>query len=305
MAKYSIVIPLYNKANFIECCLESVKKQSFNDYEVIIINDGSNDGSYEIVSRWIEKESNYDKFFLYSIRNSGVSVARNTGVMYSKGSFIALLDADDYWETRHLEYLDKLVQSYSDSVDIFSCASKQILDGVELLPNLGGYNKFFGIVDFFKVSLISNGFINSSSVCIKKEVLVRNPFPSKMGNFEDIITWARISRDKGFAFDSTYTSVYRLDSTSSSIDIKFENYVYFRKIIKSELACINNSDLYSIKFLIIHILFARLKTPFRDYVVKTFQIKNRSQLVFIVCLVGVLIPRRLLHKLRNIRKKII
>ena len=95
---FSIIIPLYNKENAIEKTLKSVFNQSFTDYEVIVINDGSTDKSKEKVYAFSDS-----RLRLISTENKGVSQARNLGISESKGKLIAFLDADDLLATTCLE----------------------------------------------------------------------------------------------------------------------------------------------------------------------------------------------------------
>ncbi|MBT8256619.1 MAG: glycosyltransferase family 2 protein, partial [Bacteroidia bacterium] len=97
---FSVVIPLYNKEAFISTTIRSVLDQSFQDFELLVIDDGSTDDSHKIV-----QEFNDSRIRLKSIKNSGVSVARNFGVEKSKYDWIAFLDADDYWTSGFLETL--------------------------------------------------------------------------------------------------------------------------------------------------------------------------------------------------------
>lgn len=107
MPFFSVVIPLYNKEDYIETTLKSVLNQTFADFEILVINDESTDDS---VAKIIK--INDQKIQLYSQKNQGVSVARNLGVEKSKGKLIAFLDADDYWFPNHLEELAKLYHNF-------------------------------------------------------------------------------------------------------------------------------------------------------------------------------------------------
>lgn len=102
MISFSVIIPLYNKANYIESCLNSVLKQTHQDFEVIIVNDGSTDGSEKIVEKF-----NNPNIRMISQENKGASSARNKGIANANYNWIALLDADDYWYPNHLEELQK------------------------------------------------------------------------------------------------------------------------------------------------------------------------------------------------------
>ena len=100
---FSVIIPLFNKENEIKSTLESVLSQTFQDFEVIVIDDGSTDNGKKIV-----EDFNNSKIKLISTRNNGVSKARNIGIEEAKGALIAFLEADDFWFENHLQLLSEL-----------------------------------------------------------------------------------------------------------------------------------------------------------------------------------------------------
>ena len=106
----SVIIPLYNKAPHIKRAIDSVLQQTFQDFELIIINDGSTDGSEHIVS-----EYNDSRIHLINQKNQGVSAARNNGVNHSKSDFVSFLDADDEWLPEFLETILKLREVYPNA----------------------------------------------------------------------------------------------------------------------------------------------------------------------------------------------
>ena len=91
--KISIIVPVYNVKEYLRECLESLVNQSFENYEIIIINDGSTDGSDLICQKYKER---YENIRYYSQSNKGQSAARNLGVRKSKGEYILFVDSDDY-----------------------------------------------------------------------------------------------------------------------------------------------------------------------------------------------------------------
>lgn len=99
--KVSVIIPLYNKKNYIAATINSVLTQTMGDYEVLIIDDGSTDGSADVVTAFCDV-----RIKLHTQENHGVSSARNRGIELAQGDFIAFLDADDCW---HPDYLEKMV----------------------------------------------------------------------------------------------------------------------------------------------------------------------------------------------------
>ncbi len=112
---FSVVIPLYNKANYISQCIKSVLDQSFSDFEIVMVDDGSTDGSVELVHGFLD-----DRIRLISQTNQGVSVARNTGITRATGRYVAFLDADDYWEPDLLETARRDITTYP-SIEFWSC----------------------------------------------------------------------------------------------------------------------------------------------------------------------------------------
>ena len=123
--KFSIIIPLYNKAPYIRKALESVLAQTYIDYEVIVVDDGSTDGGAEIAESFLQDPASSLSPFASRLRllkqpNQGVSAARNAGVAQAQGEYIAFLDADDWWEPTYLERMAQLVADYPDA-GLYAC----------------------------------------------------------------------------------------------------------------------------------------------------------------------------------------
>lgn len=96
----SIIVPCYNQAHFLDACLQSVMEQSYENWECIIVNDGSPDNTAEIAKIWTEKDIRFK--YIYK-ENGGLSSARNVGITAAKGEFIQLLDSDDLLEKNKLQ----------------------------------------------------------------------------------------------------------------------------------------------------------------------------------------------------------
>ena len=114
--KISIVIPVYNLENYIVECLDSVRKQSFADYEALIVNDGSTDNSEKIICEYIEQH-NLKNFYLYNKQNGGISSARNLAIEKATGEWLLFVDGDDWIEPDCLKvFMDVLDRNPSDLV---------------------------------------------------------------------------------------------------------------------------------------------------------------------------------------------
>src|SRR5690554_5620989 len=120
---FSIIIPLYNKEKHIKNTLQSVLDQSFSNFEVIIVNDGSTDNSLNQVNAVID-----ERIKVYSIENSRVSAASNYGIKKAQAEYITFLHADDLWESHHLKNLDELLKTFPHcGLSHKSSASKKVI----------------------------------------------------------------------------------------------------------------------------------------------------------------------------------
>ena len=111
--KFSVIIPLYNKAPYVRKALETVCAQTYREYEIIVINDGSTDNSAIIAEEYLNGVESIS-YKILSQQNAGVSAARNKGVAQSHGDYIAFLDADDWWEPTFLEKMAQLIEDYPE-----------------------------------------------------------------------------------------------------------------------------------------------------------------------------------------------
>lgn len=111
--RFSVIIPLYNKSPYIEKALMSVMYQTFTDYELIVVDDGSMDDSAAKTETVLSEYSTPHK--LIRQQNAGVSVARNTGVAQSQGEYLCFLDADDWWDPDFLKEMSQLIDEYPDA----------------------------------------------------------------------------------------------------------------------------------------------------------------------------------------------
>ena len=133
---FSIIVPMYNAAKSIRLCLESILRQNFDDYELIIINDGSTDDS-DSVCRKIA--SGNDKVFLYTFENGGVGKARRRGIQRARGDFLIFVDVDDFISPDLLKTLARIIKLHGD-VELIRYHSNLINDDEN--KNHQRYNSF-------------------------------------------------------------------------------------------------------------------------------------------------------------------
>ena len=169
----SVIVPVYNVEEYLEECLESIKRQTYTDIEVILVNDGSTDGSKEICERYCEKDS---RFKLVNQENKGQSVARNLGMAESKGEFISFVDSDDVLKEDMLEQLMK--QMTSEDIDIVECWYTNEKQELELSIPKNVKTIFQGDSKEALVSLCKDNIVRLNAVAklFRRQVIVNFPF---------------------------------------------------------------------------------------------------------------------------------
>jgi glycosyltransferase involved in cell wall biosynthesis len=230
MAVISVIIPLFNKEQFIKKTLLSVLNQTFSDFEILLINDGSTDGSIDIVTSFDD-----ERITLYTTKNKGVSHARNYGISKSNSDLIAFLDADDLWESNHLENLHRLYTSFPNCGLYATAYSKQFFNGKKMKAHFNGVSSdHFGVIeDYFLASIIDSIAWTSAVLIPKKTILEIGGFDEEMRSGQDTDLWVRIALKKLVAFSEIATSnkiilepKHHLSYSSSRIDRMklFENF---------------------------------------------------------------------------------
>ena len=209
---FSIIIPLYNKEKHIKDTLNSVWSQSFTDFEVIIVNDGSTDHSLEKINSIDDKRLN-----IFSTKNQGVSNARNYGISKANAELIVFLDADDIWLEHHLQDLKELYDQFPNCG--MYCKSYEKQDGTILIPskfkNIPTGKQWKGIVNNYFESSLINSIAWTSAVMIPKSILAKiGVFDTKitLGAGEDTDLWIRIALQYPVAFNTKVSALHQLHS---------------------------------------------------------------------------------------------
>lgn len=180
-AKISVVIPLYNKEPIISKTLHSVLHQDYVEYEIIVVDDGSTDMSYEIACKIKNEHEKGDLISIIQQKNAGPGAARNTGVKNARGEWIVFLDGDDELLENALSVFSEIIEKHDD-IDIID-ANKIILTGESKQLNyhpLEGYVKNPLRECFFGKIMPGNG-----SSAFRKEFMLRNLYNEQIRRFED------------------------------------------------------------------------------------------------------------------------
>lgn len=198
----SVIIPLYNKVHTIAWTLETVFQQTYTDYEIVIVDDGSTDGSADVV-----RAINESRIRLISQANAGVSAARNRGIEEARGEFVAFLDADDEWKPDYLETQMRLVEKYPQC-DVFATRYETNSKNGSPTPAIIHKLPFSGsdgiLSDYFLVASCSQPPLFTSAIMVRKTAIQAiGGFPLGIASGEDLLTWARLASQGDIAYAIT------------------------------------------------------------------------------------------------------
>jgi len=208
----SVIIPLYNKEPYIARALNSILCQTFHDFEVIIVDDGSTDKGAEVV-----KGFNDPRIRFIQQENHGLSRARNRGVAEARGELIAFLDADDEWMPEHLEVLLRLQEKFPE-------AGAYTTAYLKIHPKSGIKNiQFHSIPEkpwegllpsYFKSAALGDPPISASTVGISKAILIKfGGFNAEALLCEDMDLWGRIALKYPIAFSWDGEGIYHTEAS--------------------------------------------------------------------------------------------
>jgi glycosyltransferase involved in cell wall biosynthesis len=201
MPLISVVVPLYDKARTVMTTLQRALAQSFADFEIIVVDDGSRDGSGALVETLRDP-----RLILIRQENAGVSAARNRGIMAARGQWIAFLDADDEWDTGHLSSLWDALKSH-EVVAGFSNARVESRDGA---PKLGADVPAQVILDYFDFALAQNGYPQQTSATIirRDAAIEAGLFAVGAAMGEDVDLWCRLALRGPMLYTAACTATY-------------------------------------------------------------------------------------------------
>lgn len=278
--KYSVIIPLYNKATRIKSTIESVLGQTEQDFELIIVDDGSTDESASVV-----KKIQSGKIRLIQQKNSGVAAARNCGIRSSYGEYITFLDADDIWLPNFLETINKLTEKFPNAGLL--CPSYCVNYGDRTV-----YPQFRSVEDteshlvkdFLEMATAPFWVCNSSCVAIRRETIFEMEywFPEGETVYEDFDFWIRIGTKSEVAHSNTVCSVYMRATETNARSTHYSSKVVYSETFMKTLAGFLESNQYN----------AQQKNWVK-------QIKDRRMVPYIFSLFCIKEREKAIHELRN------
>jgi len=236
----SVVIPTYNSADFITKTLETLYSQTYNNYEVIVSDDGSTDNTVAVVRSFFLQNSSRKKALLIN-KHEGPGAARNKGIKSASGDWISFLDSDDLWNHNKLESVVGYIHK-NDDIDLV-CHSLIVKDGSK--ENLMDPSKYFNNKINPFLSMYRENCLYTSALTVKKSILYQaGLFDNRLPSAQDYDLWLRlglINKIKmGFIEDPLSIHIVREGSISSNVErrlkcmleISRKYYVELKKVSK-------------------------------------------------------------------------
>jgi len=208
----SVIIPTYNRANLVDKAIKSVLSQTYQDFEIIVIDDGSTDNTEEIIRGFKDKRVKYIKKYK---KNRGISATRNIGIKVARGKYIASLDSDDEWLPDKLDKQIKILQDGPPELGVVYSNSCYIDESGKNMNKLPKPKKLEG---YIYEDLLGGNYVGTPST-----VLIRKECFQQVGLFDDLLNtqadwdmWIRIAKYYRFALIKTPLVRYRLHSNQLS-----------------------------------------------------------------------------------------
>ena len=219
---FSIVIPTFNRAGFICKAIDSVLNQTFKDFELIIVDDGSTDNTKEVIEKYNDSRIKY-----FYQKNKERSAARNEGIRKSAGEYITFLDSDDYYLPQRLENLYNGIISKGSPIAFFYTGISFEKDGV-ILEREEINNSFKSDKDF-----IVWGVIGTPQACLHRAIFNKHKFNENFHISEDMELWLRIIHDGYKLYFIDMYDIIAVQHSGRSID-EFSNNSFFEmaKVLK-------------------------------------------------------------------------
>lgn len=274
----SIILPTYNRADFLRRSIDSVLNQTFCDFELIIVDDASTDSSKEVIDTFDDQRIIY----LEHERNLGGSAARNTGIRAARGNFIAFQDSDDEWLPEKLEKQMKIMEDAPANVGVVYTGFWRINgDNKEYIPGPAQQVKEGNI----NQELLKGNFVTTQAVLVKKECFQEaGLFDETLPRLQDWELFLRLAKHFEFRYipEPLVHSFFTEGSISSKPEALIEaieiilkkhlnEYKIYPKIYADQLFCL--AVLYHFQYDI---------KKCREYFIKAFKINHRPSLILAV-----------------------
>jgi len=213
---FSVVIPAYNCVGFITKTLDCLKNQTFRDFEAIIVDDGSGDGTYPVVSDYIASNPQIE-WKLFRQQNKGIAAARNKGVTEAKSPLIAFLDHDDIWYPEKLKNCHEVFKKYPE-VDLV-CHDELMRDTSTVTTRHLSYGPY--VTEMFRKLLFKGNCVSTSAAAVRRNVLLEAGLfreGQEFSTVEDYDLWLRLAKKYKFFFLKEILGEYIVNDLNASLN---------------------------------------------------------------------------------------
>jgi glycosyltransferase len=253
---FSIIIPVYNVEKYLNQCIDSVLAQEFTDYEVILVDDGSTDGSSAICDEYVQK---YNQIKVIHKTNGGLSDARNFGIKEAQGDYLIFLDSDDFWNGATILYeINKIIKKENPDLIItgytlyFSEHNKKLSTDFSLVKEL--------TTDFIKDSyyLVNNNIYEflACNKIVKRNIIINNNIFFPKGKFSEDMPWnyKLVDYIKRYALYRSNFYYYRQNREGQiTRSIKIKNVEDIKSVVDNNLGLLKKEDVlfdFKIRYLL-------------------------------------------------------
>lgn len=241
---FSVVIPTYNRANFIEATIQSVINQEYKDWECIVVDDGSVDNTAQIVKNICEQDQRVK--YIYQ-DNSERGAARNKGIKNAEGNYICFLDSDDAYLPNHLSVLFRFINGNHELQSMIfsnSLIEEQEITREKIVPKLEKTNVFAYLLHYTP---------NPARVCIQQKILKEFLFDTSIPGIEDLDLWLHIALKYPVLHLEKYTTIYKVHNEMYSVnsfekisnELRMYKYVFSKPVLKNCLPKYDKNRLLS------------------------------------------------------------
>lgn len=225
---FSVILPVYNGAAFVSKAIDCVLAQTYTDFELIIVNDGSRDNTLEVLSAYEQDP----RVRIISQPNGGVSAARNTGMEAAKGDYFAFIDADDQWNSNHLEVISDMIGQYP-SAGLYATQQSALLPNGETVSGCHFSDEHPGvsfIEDFlseYAKDKSAKCYNNTSNVISAEAVRKCGGYKVGCKIGEDLALSLKVAVYYPFVLSSEPTTLYDRSQSSATAEVSFDPDWYF------------------------------------------------------------------------------
>lgn len=235
---FSIIVPTYNQSQYLKEALDSIISQTDGDWEAVIVNDGSTDGTADILETYAQKES---RFRIIHQKNGGTGSALNTALKKATGQWICWLSSDDVFEINKLEIHRKWIEKYPDYKFFFSQCRQLVGTSGKIVNSNSASNKSIPPIELQIIEMLKKNYVAGNSICICRESWLKTSlFNEELRYGQDYDMWLRLMIEYRALFIPKFTYLQRIYPGQESH--RFSNYCLY-DCAKSSIEVLNKHNL--------------------------------------------------------------